>query len=199
MTMKQDFYAGFYFDADKGAGGGKGDPDPTKTNDKGAKGDPAAPTYETWYNGLDDSGKGFVESNTKGLKSALTSERDARKTAEKELRKTAAELEKGSEAQEKVLKLADGLAEETKRADFYEDAHTAGISNLKLAYHVATTDGLFDGRGNVNFEAMKTAFPELFGKPSKTPPGGAGEGAGDGINEKPSMNDFIRGRAGRKV
>ena len=84
------------------------------------------------------------------------------------------------------------------KADFYEDAHEAGISNLKLAYHVATTEDLFDKRGNVDFDKMKENFPELFAKPPRKPQGGAGDGPGDNLGQKAGMSAWIRKEAGRQ-
>ena len=84
------------------------------------------------------------------------------------------------------------------KADFYEEAHKAGVSNLKLAYHIATTEELFDKRGAVNFEKMKEAYPELFGK-KQVPRGDAGEGTGTAPGGKEiSMNAFIRRAAGKQ-
>ena len=90
------------------------------------------------------------------------------------------------------------MAEGTTKADFYEEAHKAGVSNLKLAYHIATTEELFDKRGAVNFEKMKEAYPELFGK-KQVPRGDAGEGTGTAPGGKEvSMNAFIRKAAGKQ-
>lgn len=188
------------------AGGGNGDGAGDKGNDKdkGAgdkKGDGTgdqAPTFDQWLSGQDAKTKELLSEHTQGLRKALGTERDARKDAEKDLRAVADKLEKGSEAQKEVLRLADEGAAETVKAEFYEDAHEAGIVNLKLAYHVAITDELFDKRGNVDFEKMKVDFPELFGKAPRKPPGGAGDGAGDDLGQPASMNAFIRRQAGRE-
>ena len=128
------------------------------------KEEPKSLEWKPWHDALPKEAQELVAEREKGLKSALDSERDARKTAEKDLRDVAKKLEEGSEAQQEVLKLADQVAEGTTKADFYEEAHKAGVSNLKLAYHVATTEDLFDKRGAVNFDKMKEAYPELFGK-----------------------------------
>lgn len=194
---------GLYFAPDDAAGGGGGgggdgkkkdDPLKGKDGDKGTE----ALEWDTWHNTLPKNAQTLVADHVKGLKTALGSERDARKTAEKDLRDVAKKLEEGSVAQKEVLKLADDVAVGNTKADFYEDAHTAGVSNLKLAYHVAVTEELFDKRGNVNFEKMKEQYPELFGKSPRRPPGGAGDGAGGDLGQKPDMNAFIRTSAGRQ-
>lgn len=194
---------GMFFTPDKGDGGdggnGEGDPPGTKDKDKGkgGKGDPTPPTFETWYNGLDATSRDLVDGNVKGLKGALATERDARTKAEDDLRGVAGKLEKGSEAQKEVLRLADDVAENTKKADFYEDAHEAGVSNLKLAFYIATNEGLFDKRGNVNFEGLKKDYPELFGKSSRGSSANAGEGGAGNLTPEPTMTGWIRREAGR--
>lgn len=188
---------GFLFAPDDTAGGGGDGENSSSEGDNGDEGD--KPTFEKWLEGQDDATKGLLDGHVKGLKSALKSERDARSDAEKSVRDLAKKAEKGSEAQKELTEVADNLAEESRRADFYESAHGEGVVNLKLAYVVAVQDEMFDNRGNVNFVRMKETYPELFGKPARKPEGGAGDGTGDdGISRKPSMNMFIRRQAGRE-
>ena len=178
---------------DGGDGGGdKGDPDPTKDKGKGGKGDPTPPTYETLYSGLDATSRDLIDGNIEGLQGALKTEREARTQAETDLREVADELDKGSDAQKKVLQLADDVAANTKRADFYEDANTAGVSNIKLAYHIATTEDMFDKRGNIDFEALKKDYPELFVNKGRKDRGDAGEGTSTELRSKGTFNDWIR-------
>jgi hypothetical protein len=155
--------------------------------------------FETWLGRQDDTVKGLIDGHTKGLKSALESERTQRKDFERQLREAAGKLEKGSEAEQRVTKLADDLGTATRRADFYEVASAAGCTNLKLAWLAVSQDAdLMDSRGNVRMEALKQAFPELF-KATQQPAarGNAGSGAGQGGTPTASMNDFIRRAAGR--
>jgi hypothetical protein len=175
-----------------GSGGGEGDPDPTKSKSKGGKGDPTPLTYETLYSGLDATSRDLVDGNIEGLQGALKTERDARTKAEEDLRDVADKLEKGSEAQKEVLRLADDVAANTKRADFYEDANTAGVSNIKLAFHIATTEDMFKRRGGVDFEALKKDYPELFVMKGRKAEGGAGDGTSAELTSKGTFNDWIR-------
>jgi len=162
------------------------------------KEEPKTLEWKPWHDALPKEAQALIAEREGGLKSALGTERDARQDAEKELRKAAAALEKGSEAQKQLEQSADDLAALSTKAEFYEEAHKAGVSNLKLAFHVATTEDLFDKRGAVDFDKMKEAFPELFGK--KAPPrGDAGEGTGPAPGGKDiSMNAFIRRSAGKQ-
>lgn len=187
-------------DAAGGGGDGKDKPPEGDKGDKGDKdaGDKAPLVFETWIKDQPKEVRELIAANESGLKTALGSERDARTDAEKAVRDLAKKAEKGSEAEAELTSVADSLAEETRKADFYADAHDEGISNLKLAYVIAVQEKLIDARGNMNFGKLKEQYPELFGKPARRPAGGAGDGAGDDLGQKPDMNTFIRRQAGRQ-
>lgn len=136
------------------------------------------------------------ETHVKGLKNALTSERGSRQDLEKQLRDLAKKADAGSEAQTELVKMADKISESQRRSDFYEAAHASGVTNLKLAYLIATQDDLFSSRGDVNFEKMRTDYPELFGVSARKGKTNAGEGSGSSTS-KSGMNDFIRASSGR--
>ena len=179
----------FMYEADKGGAG---------SSDDGGEGDPQTElSFDTWIKDQDEKIKSMLEGHTKGLKTALESERGNRKDLEKQLRDLAGKAEKGSEAQGQLTKMADEMAKADQRADFYEAAHAAGVTNLKLAYTVALTDEMFDRRGQVNFEMLKQGYPELFGAARKAAPGGAGNGTGGEQKPAGTMNDWIRKKSGR--
>ena len=197
--MLSELLKGWYFS--EGGGGGsadsKADPEADPNAQAGDGGEVLE--WDTWHKALPEPAQQLIAQRESGLKTALASERDARKTAEKDLRDVAAKLEKGSEAQNEVIKLADAVAEGTAKADFYEEAHKAGVSNLKLAYHVASTEGFMDKRGNANFDKMKEQYPELFGRKAPPPSGNAGDGTGTApTGKKKDMNTFIRTVAGKQ-
>ena len=184
---------GLYFAPDDGGAGGSGEADGEENQGEQAD----VLVWDTFHDSLKPEAQALIATRESGLKTALSSERDARKTAEKDLRDVADKLEKGSQAQKDVLELADAVAAGTLKSDFYEDAHKSGVTNLKLAYLVAKDDDLFDKRGNVNFEKMKEANPELFGR-KIIPDVGAGDGTGSrDMPKKVDMNAMIRKKAGR--
>lgn len=152
--------------------------------------------FDSWLGQQPDEVKTLLDGHTKGLKSALSSEREARGKLEKELRDAAKKAEKGSEMEQQLTSLADQVAESDRKTEFYEAAHAAGVTNLKLAYLVAVQDEMFDRHGRVNWDAMKQSYPELFAGAKKPPAGNAGAGT----QEPPKtggMNEFIRRSAGR--
>ena len=194
-----DFTKGLYFAKDGDSGGGSGDGEDDPGQKDGQEKDPQEDVneWDAFHDSLPAEEQKLIADRDSGLKTALDKERDARKGAEKDLRDVAKDLKDGSDAQEKVLKLADQAAAETQKADFYEDAHGNGIANLKLAFHVVQKDDLFDSRGNVDFKALKEDYPELFVK-KVVPPGDAGDGTGTGLpGKKVDMNALIRQKAGR--
>ena len=166
-----------------------------KDNEKDRSNDKAL-VFDDWLKEQQDPVKTMLDGHTKGLKSALDGERDARKDLEKQVRELAAKSEKGSEAEAKLTALADEMSEADRKADFYEEAHKAGVTNLKLAYLAAVQDELFDRRGRVNFEGLKKSCPELFGV-AKPPPADGGAGREGDEPAHTSMNEFIRKGAGR--
>jgi|GEM_PF-6015885 len=168
---------------DEGAGGGgAGD----------GSNEHASLQFETWVAGQPDEVKAMLESHTGGLKSALQSERERAKGLEKGLREAASKAEKGSENEKQLVALADQVQEASRKNAFYENAVSAGATNLKLAYMAAVSDDLFKRDGSVDFEALKKNYPELFGKTSTNNAGSGGKGP----DKKITMDDFIRAKAG---
>lgn len=167
-----------------------------ETQDEGEGGGTPPPSFDEWLGQQDEIVKGLVETHTKGLKSALDKERDDRKTFERELRAAQGKLKKDSDEWKALEDLASKSEGESRRANAYETLHAAGVSNLKAAYTLAAADDLFDRRGNVDVEALRKTYPELFATTQRTA-GNAGSGAGQGKQQTPGMNDMIRRAAGR--
>ena len=195
--MRNLLSKGFVFDTDQAAGSGGEKGDPTPTGDKQKEGESKeALTFEKWHEGQNDEVKGLLDGHVAGLKTSLATERDARGEAETAVRDMAKKAEKGSEAQAELTKLADTLSESNKQLEFYEQAHEAGITNIKLAYIAAKQDELINKRGIVNIEKLKENYPELFSK-VRTPDGSAGDGTKEELNQKAGMNEALRAAGGR--
>jgi hypothetical protein len=182
-----------WLDANAGGSGG-GDEQQGKKDEQEKK---DVLTFEAWLEKQDDTVKALLDGHIKGLRTALGSERESRKDLEKQLRDLAKKAEAGSESQSKLTEMADQIATADRKADFYEAAHRAGVTNLKLAFLVATQDELFDKHGAVNFEAMKKNYPELFGGTANVD-GNAGSGTDQEPKPAIKMDDMIRQAAGRK-
>ena len=178
-----------------GAGGQQG---AAGADGRGKEGGKAAPTFDLWFATQPDEIKAVINDHEKGLKSALDSERTSRGELEGQLREAAKKLAKEPELQKSITEMADKLAETDRRADFYDAAHAAGVTNLRLAYVVAVQDDLFDKKGNVNFEALKLKYPELFTGKAPPPKGNAGAGTGSDGRATAGMNEIIRRAAGRR-
>lgn len=151
------------------------------------------PTFEDWLKEHEDV-KPLYEAHTKGLKSALNTERTAREELEKQLRKLAKQADAGSDAQKELTETADKLAAIERQNKFYDVAHAAGVKNLKLAWMAAQE--FVDEDGEVKLDAMKKAYPELFTSQQKV-----NVNAGDGLQNQQApldMNSLIRRAAGRQ-
>lgn len=154
-------------------------------------------SYETWFEKQPPEIKALIEENKRGLQSALKAERETRKDLEKQVRELAEKAEKGSEVEKRLTETADKLAEMDKRLEFYDAAHKANVTNLKLAWRIVNEEQLFTRKGEPDLEALKESYPELFAKPASTPPGNSGAGTKEPPKPKVGMNEFIRAAAGR--
>lgn len=161
-----------------------------------------AVTFEAWLGAQDEATRKLYEEHTKGLKSALHGEREARKaeTADlgKKLRDATKKLEEGSEARKALEGVTAQLEAAEARAAFYEEAIKPEIrcNNPRLAFIAAQDSGAIDAKGRIGWESLKTQFPELFAQ--KVPAASAGAGTGTPPPAGGGMNQFIRSAAGRQ-
>lgn len=149
-------------------------------------------TFDAWLSEHADV-KPLYEAHTQGLRGALETERTARKDLEKQLRGLSKQAEAGSTAQQQLTELADKLTGIERQNKFYDIAHAAGVKNLKLAWKAA--EEYVGTDGEVDLNAMKKAYPELFSAPK------VDANAGQGMQNQPTtmdMNAIIRRAAGRQ-
>ena len=156
--------------------------------------------FETWLSSQPESTKGLITSRFSKLESALQSERSDRKAQDKELKRIMKSMDENNPLKPQLEEWSQKAAESNQRADFFEDAHKRGVSNLRLAYHAAKSEGCIDGRGNVDWDELKEKVPEVFQASKPTPPrtnAGAGTGVGAATNAPGGMNYLLRKAAGR--
>ena len=175
---------------------GKTDDQQTQEQDD-SQAQTAVANFAEWLKEQTTDVKKLYDDEVAGLKSALSSERQQRKELEGKLRDAAEKAEKGSEAEKLLTEQADTLQGLERQAEFYDDAHSQGVTNLKLAWMAVKNTDAFDRRGNVDWNLMKEQFPELFSK-VKVPTGDAGSGTKDTPAGETGMNAFIRAAAGRQ-
>lgn len=152
--------------------------------------------WGTWLEAQPENIKAAYQQHTTGLQNAVKATRQERDELAREVKRLSSQAEKGSEAEKALTQLAEKMEAAERRAQFVEEAvkPEIGCRNPKAAYLLAVADGLFDKHNNPNWEAIKTAAPELFGKPP------ASSNAGSGTETPPNkadMNSFIRRAAGR--
>lgn len=181
---------------DAGSAGGNG----TGATGRGEGGTPDgannAPTYESWYAGLDAPTKALVDNGTAGLKSALQSERTERANLARQIADLQKGATKGSDLEKQLTDLQNTLTATERRANFVEDAirPEVGCVNVKAAFALATAEDLFDRQGRPDWNALKSAAPELFRRAGA---GSADGGAGNRQMPAVGMNEMIRRAAGR--
>lgn len=157
--------------------------------------------FEAWLGAQDEATRQRIDGHTGGLRTALQTEREQRRAFERQVKELSGKLEQGSDARAQLEQMSSQLAEQQRRADFYEEAVPARIRNPKLAYIAAKDAGLIDGRsGKVNMDGLKQQFPELFEQKAPPPQGNAGAGTGGQqleLTGNEAMNAGIRRAAGR--
>lgn len=174
-------------DATSAGGQGAGQPDASAT--------PAS--FDEWLKGQAEPIKALVTERFKQLETTVRATRTEREALNKQLRDATKKMEEGSEARRALEEVSSKLEGAEQRAAFYEDATRPeiGCNNPKLAWLAAVEAGAIDGKGRINWDALKSQFPELF-KP-KVPPANAGTGTQTPLAGKSTMNDWIRRAAGR--
>ena len=178
-------------------------PDDKTTQEPNAEGKDDGKTppadFTAWLAGQPEDVQSLYEQHTAGLKSALKSERQRNADLAAELRDAAGKAT--GEAKAELDALATRAEEESRRGDFYEAAHSAGCTNLRLAYLAAREIDAFDKRGKPDIEAVKSKFPELFARPHvvdvRATQGSAGGGPAASASD--AINRHIREAAGRTV
>jgi hypothetical protein len=156
-------------------------------------------TWDTVIAALPEADRALYEQHTTGLKNTVQATRQERDALQQQLGELTKAIGKNDAEGAKALltQMTAEIETAKRRADFLEGAMRPEISctNPGAAFAIAQAQGLFDGRGNPNWEAIKAAVPELFRKP--TPPGNAGNGTNSPPSNAGGMNDFIRRAAGR--
>ena len=172
---------------------------PTEQNEQDKNkdaGDGKVSDLDAWIKAQPEEVQSAFEEHTKGLRGALTAEREQRKILERQLRDAAAKLEKDSEARKALEEQAGKLRTLERQSVFYDAAHAVGCTNLRLAFLAANDAGLVREDGSADWATIKTRFPELLSKARTAGDGKAGEGH-DKKLAVADMNAFIRRAAGR--
>ena len=153
--------------------------------------------FDAWLGEQPEHVRKGYETHTSGLKTALENERQQRKGFADQLKKLVPQVEKGSELEKALGETSTRLEQIERQLDFVREASKPeiGCSNPDLAYLVAQSKDLFSRTGAPDWNAIKQAAPELFGR--KPPPGNAGNGNGSPPPQPVGMNAFIRQAAGR--
>ena len=154
-----------------------------------------AANWESVLAGLPEEAKGLYEQHISGLKNAFEGEKERRRELSERLQEATSQLEAGSKARDQLEQLQQQLEETQRKADFATEASGQGVSNVKLAYLAAQEFETFDRRGNVQWDALREAAPELFAQ-QPAPRGNAGNGTQAPGNRPPDIDSIIRAKVG---
>lgn len=150
-------------------------PDAQSQTQKPDGGTPTASTFDDFAKSLTDDQRKVIDAHygetTKGLKTALEKEREAGKELEKRLKEIEGKAGKDTELAQELAKVQAELASTMREKQFIVEAPTKNVNNVTAAYKLAVADNLIDAKGNIDWEALQKAYPELFAKPQvPTPP-----------------------------
>jgi len=118
------------------------------------------------------------EKEIAGLKSTVGALRDEAKQDRAKQQARLADAIKATSAEKDALlaKMQEETAADVARADFYADAHEAGVLDLRTAWAAVREYDLHDRKGNPDLEALKTKCPYLFQTARPAPRTNAGSG-----------------------
>jgi len=129
-----------------------------------------SPTYEEWIARQPLEIQELIGRETKALENALMKERERCLALEAKI----GELRGGDEpsmqdARGQLKQLSEQLAASNRRSDFYQVAHHAGVTNLRLGFIIADREGFLAEDGRVDGEALFQHHPELFDQAKRSP------------------------------
>lgn len=138
--------------------------------------------YEQWIGEQSEEIKAGIEAHYQGILNTAKATRQERDDLDKKLKRLAKEVEVGSDAEKTISEMRGQLANETKRANFFEGANKQGIKNAKLAFALANTDNLYTDEGTPDWDKIKENAPELFNAQA------INSNAGSGTNQRPAVD-----------
>lgn len=153
-------------------------------------------TWDSWLEQQDETVKSLLDSHTKGLKSALESERTGRKDLARRVAELSQQAETGTELRTQLDKLTGDLDSMNARQSFYEQAHGMRVVDLKSAFVLARESGLVNNQGQTDWKAFQEQHPYMFER-AQVPRANAGSGTSTPPPAQPAdMNELIRRKAG---
>ena len=151
---------------------------------------PQAIDWDAYVAALPPDVQAAYTAHTAGLKTALAREREAAKALDKQVKAISAASAEDRDA--KLAEMAAQLSEAQRRASFALSPEVQDLIDSDAAYTVMMAKGLFDGKGQPNWEAFRAAHPTLFkAKAPPAPPPAPninGEARGGNAGNAPTFN-----------
>ncbi|HQK35335.1 MAG TPA: hypothetical protein PK074_11465 [Spirochaetales bacterium] len=164
---------------------------PEDNNEKSEQKEQSYGSFEEFVNTLDEQKKELYSNHISGLKNALESEKENRRKLAEQVKALSPAVEKGSELERKLAETAKLLEEAeqrsteyNRRATFAEQAIRPGVncSNIKAAYALAVSEGLFDEDNSPKWKELQKLAPELFRATKQTNAGNTEKSDSSDIN-----------------
>ncbi len=118
--------------------------------------------FEKWLDAQSVEVKNLIQERFTALENTVKAVRNERDTFNAELKKLGEKLEKGSEAETKLLEMTSKLSSLEKKTNFFEKATSEGCIRPNVAFSLASTENLFKDDGNPDWKRIKENAPELF-------------------------------------
>jgi len=164
---------------------------PEDNNEKSEQKEQSYGSFEEFVNTLDEQKKELYSNHISGLKNALKNEKENRRKLAEQVKALSPAVEKGSELERKLAETAKLLEEAeqrsteyNRRATFAEQAIRPGVncSNIKAAYALAVSEGLFDEDNSPKWKELQKLAPELFRATKQTNAGNTEKSDSSDIN-----------------
>lgn len=153
-------------------------------------------TFDEWLGTLPkeqaETARNLYQKQLEALISTVKATRKERDDFAKKLRDVAKNPQL-DELKSQISEMAARLENESRRAQFFEQALTVDCNNPRAAYLLAKSGEMFEEDGKPDWKAIREEAPQLFGQVPRPSTNG-----GSGTNSQPhriTMDDFIRRKA----
>jgi ribosomal protein S20 len=154
-------------------------------------------TFDKWLETQAEEVKTLIADRFSSLENTVKATREERDTFKNELKEISKKVTGDSEAGIQISELSKRLEASERKSNFIDQAVKNGVIRPNAAYAIATTENLYDDKGNPDWNKIRESIPELF-KVTNT-----SNNAGSGTNQKAlpgnSVNDRIREAANKQI
>lgn len=153
--------------------------------------------FDKWLETQTEEVKTLIAERFSSLENTVKATREERDTFKGELKELAKKVTDDSEAGIKISELSKKLEVSERKANFIEQAVKQGVIRPTAAYAIASTENLYDDKGNPDWNKLKESVPELF-KVANTS-NNAGSGTNKAALPHRNVNEAFREAANKQI